>query len=214
MSLDMTVPYEAMVWIGWEEQQELLALPRLLRPGDTFVDCGANIGLWSLVAAAIVGAQGRVEAFEASPGAAARLAENAKQSTAIRVHAAALSDGPGTLRFDVGETHNVARVSDDGAISVPATTLDAALEGAVSGLKLDVEGHELQVLRGGARTLENRPWIVVEFNKEHAGARTLGEWPVHELLAGLGYRASTVDGEPLEAGWMPRFGYANVLYRV
>jgi FkbM family methyltransferase len=213
MSLDMAVPYEAMVWIGWEEQSELLALSRLLHPGDSFVDCGANIGLWSLVAAPIVGSNGSVDAFEASPDVAARLAAHAAQSPVIRVHAAALSETPGSVRLDVGSTHNLARISDEGTVSVPATTLDAALDRPPSGIKIDVEGHELQVLRGARETLAQRPWIVVEFNKQHAGARRLGEWPVHEHLSALGYRAGTVDGEALDAEWTSRFGYANILYR-
>jgi FkbM family methyltransferase len=213
MSLDMTIPYEAMVWIGWEEQDELLALARLLGPGDSFVDCGANIGLWSLVAAPLVGTSGNVEAFEPSPNAAARLAAHAAQSSVIRVHAAALADEPGSVTFDVGETHNLARISDNGSITVPATTLDAALERPASGIKIDVEGYELQVLMGAQETLAARPWIVVEFNKQHVTAPRLGDWPVHTLLTGLGYRAGTIDGAAVDDGWAPRFGYANVLYQ-
>ncbi len=213
MSLDMTIPYEAMVWIGWEEQEELRALSRLLHPGDSFIDCGANIGLWSLVAAPIVGPEGQVDAFEPSPDVARRLAAHAAQSPVIKVHAAALSDRPGSVTLDVGSHHNLAHISDNGTIAVAATTLDAALERPPSGIKIDVEGHELQVLQGAREALAQRPWIVIEFNKLHVEARRLGDWPVHELLAGLGYGVSTLGGERLDADWAPEFSYANVLYR-
>lgn len=213
VSLDMSIPYEAMVWLGWEEQAELEMLGSLLHPGDTFVDCGANIGLWALVAAPLVGDAGRVIAFEPNPATARRLAEHASPSPVIRVHSSALSDAPRSLGFDQGEHHNLARVSSEGSIQVQATTLDAAVRPPVHGIKIDVEGHELQVLRGAERTLLARPWVVVEFNTLHTPARRLGDWPVHELLSGLGYRASAPTGEALDARWAPPFSYANVLYR-
>src|SRR6516162_5855724 len=51
---DLSVPYECMVWLKQEEQEDLEILERLLKPKDIFVDCGANIGIWTLVAAATV----------------------------------------------------------------------------------------------------------------------------------------------------------------
>lgn len=213
ISLEMSVPYEAMVWLGWEEREELEVLVRLLRPGDTFVDCGANIGLWSLVAAPLVGGGGRVIAFEPNPDSATRLTDHAAQSPAIRVHATALSEEPGLLSLDPGEHHNLTRVTSDGSIEVEATTLDLAVDGPVHGIKLDVEGHELQVLKGAHRVLSTRPWVVVEFNTLHTPARRLGEWPVHRLLTELGYRASAPGGDDLGSDWAPPFTYANILYR-
>jgi FkbM family methyltransferase len=214
ISLDMSTPYEAMVWLGWEEREELALLGGLLGPGDTFVDCGANIGLWALVAAPLVGEGGRVIAFEPNPAAAGRLAQHASQSPVIEVHRMALSYEPGSLSFEPAEHHNLAHVSSEGSIRVQATTLDAAVEPPVHGIKLDVEGHELEVLRGAGRALASRPWVMVEFNTLHTPSRRLGDWPVHELLTGLSYRASALSGEALEDGWTPRFSYANVLYRV
>jgi FkbM family methyltransferase len=213
ISLDMTVPYEAMIWIGWEEKAELEALARLLRPGDTFVDCGANIGLWSLVAAPLVGPDGNVIAFEPNPDTAMRLSAHAGQSPVIEVHRAALSDRPGSLSLALGNHHNVTRVSEHGEISVPAMTLDAALKRAANGIKIDVEGCELQVLMGAQEALSHRPWIVVEFNTDHTDALSLADWPVHRLLVGMGYRASTVEGQRLDGSWVPEFGFANLLYQ-
>jgi FkbM family methyltransferase len=212
LRLDMTIPYEATVWMGWEERQELLALQRLLGPGDSFVDCGANIGLWSLVAAPIVGAEGRVDAFEPNPEVAARLSEHAMQSPVIHVHAVALAEQTGELTFEAAAHHNLGRVSASGTVAVRATTLDMALERPPTGIKIDVEGYELEVLQGARRALEHRPWIVMEFNRGHVNAASLSAWPVHRLLSDLGYGAQTVHGESLPDGWAPARGYANVLY--
>ena len=214
IALDMSVPYEAMIWIGWEEQEELRALRQLLHSGETFVDCGANIGLWSLVAAPLVWPDGRVVAFEPNLAVAKRLADAAVQSSVIEVHAVALSDKPGVLALDAGREHNLAHVSNEGVHSVAATTLDAVLERRPNGIKIDVEGYELNVLRGAVGALAHRPWIIVEFNKQHSAALRLAEWPVHEHLTGLGYSAHSAGGERLADGWAPRHGYASVLYRV
>jgi len=214
IALDMSVPYEAMIWIGWEEHEELRALRRLLHPGETFVDCGANIGLWSLVAAPLVWPDGRVVAFEPNPAVAKRLTNAAVQSSVIEVHAVALSDEPGVLALAAGREHNLARLSSDGEHSVTATTLDAVLERRPDGIKIDVEGYELNVLRGAVGALAHRPWIIVEFNEQHSAAQRLAEWPVHEHLTGLGYLPHSVCGEPLADGWTPKHGYASVLYRI
>lgn len=213
MSLDMGVPYEAMIWLGWEERDELAMLGGLLRRGDTFVDCGANIGLWSLAAAPLVGELGRVIAFEPNPAAERRLAEHASQSAVIDVRAQAVSDAPGRLGIEAGEHHNLARVSSGGGLEVQAVTLDEAVEPPVHGIKIDVEGHELQALHGAARILSSKPWVVVEFNTQHTTARRLREWPVHALLTEMGYRASAPDGRALGVDYSPPFTYANVLYR-
>ena len=77
---EMNVPYEAMVWLGQEEPEDLRMLQRLLQPGQTFVDCGANIGLWSLVAATAVQPNGKVFAFEPNPRTHQRLTQHIEQN--------------------------------------------------------------------------------------------------------------------------------------
>jgi FkbM family methyltransferase len=213
MNLDVRSEYEATIWLGLEERVELAALPSLLRPGDTFVDCGANLGLWTLSAAPLVGNRGRVIAFEPNPETFRRLREHARPyAERIQVHHAAVSDQRGVVRFDLGSFHNLSRVAPMGSVEVPATTLDEALGHPPAGVKIDVEGHELAVLRGAAKALAARPWLVVEFNVDHALSRRLGDWPVHRQLARLGYRASTFAGERAGPGWRPRRSYANLLY--
>ena len=214
MDLDLRSDYEAHVWLGLEERVELAALPNLLSPGDVFVDCGANLGLWSLVAAPLVGEGGRVIAFEPNPATAERLRRHARQANGVvEVHETSLGDRVGRARLDPGDSHNVARVSDSGAIEVEATTLDDALDASPAGIKIDVEGRELAVLDGGSRALEERPWLAVEFHADHSPSRRLGDWPVHDRLASLGYEPSLFTGEKLSADWRLRGDYRNLLYR-
>jgi FkbM family methyltransferase len=202
-----------MVWLGEEEPTELRLLRELLRPGDTFVDCGANIGLWSLVAASAVGNTGRVIAIEANPVVAQRLVDNAQQASCVEVQVAAASAACGEVRFDPGDHHNLGRVSATAALSVPTIRIDDVVVPPVSGIKVDVEGFELPALEGARATIESsEPWIFVEFNRDYAG-NALGDWAVDEYLSGLGYRPFSLDGQPLPPSWAPEYGYANVLYR-
>jgi FkbM family methyltransferase len=214
MSLDVRSEYEARIWLGLEERAELAALPRLLAPGDVFVDCGANLGLWSLVAVPLVRDRGKVVAFEPNPQTAERLSRNAAQASGvIDVRAIAVTDRQGRVRLDPGTGHNLSRVTPSGTIEVPATTLDRALDAAPTGIKIDVEGEELAILKGARRVLESRPWLAIEFSAEHAPGRRLGDWAVHAHLDALGYRAFSFRGEQLSGDWRLRRDYTNLLYR-
>lgn len=213
MTLRMDSPYEATIWLGLEERRELKALPGLLRRGDVFIDCGANLGLWALVAAPIVGAQGAVIAFEPNPHSAKRLREHASQAEGIiDVRELALGKLAGEGKLMLGSEHSVAHLSDSGTVPVRVTTLDVELEGPPAGIKIDVEGSELEVLTGAERMLYHRPWIAVEFNSTYAGDCSLGDWPVGRLLNRLGYNALSFSGRQLPDSWRPKRDYENILF--
>jgi len=72
--------HSLQVFEGGGEPEVQAALVKLLRPGMTFYDVGANIGFFSLLAARLVGKTGRVVAFEADPDVAARLREHAARN--------------------------------------------------------------------------------------------------------------------------------------
>lgn len=151
---------------GWPEIGEMELVARYLRPGDGFVDGGANIGMYTLLAAARVGPKGRVEAFEPSPIAVERLRRNIEHNrlSTVHVHQAALGEAPGDARFLVGwdVSDRMAGAGDhrEGAqdresIGVPVVRLDDALPGErrYAMAKLDLEGAELLCLRGAERRL-------------------------------------------------------------
>jgi len=225
---DMSVPYESMVWLGKEEEEDLAVLRRLLRGGDTFVDCGANIGLWTLTASTATGARGTVYAFEPNPATFEKLQRNVEANAlqeVVMAMCAACGASEGKMPFLCSVEHNNSRMAapaEEKAVMVPVTTLDVALRGGVvHGIKIDVEGNELAVLHGAREILErSKPWLCVEFNSLLAGARSLRDWDVHRHLRGLGYsccRMADAAGSPanhvLDDDWGLQ-GYCNLFYFV
>jgi FkbM family methyltransferase len=162
---------------GEPEVQE--ALQQNLRAGMTFYDIGANIGLFSLLAARLVGKEGRVVAFEADPEIAARLREHVARNECgwITVEEKAVWSEPRTVFFartdpttspDRGLGHVVSESAPD-TIQVSAESLDdyAWTQPAPDFLKCDVEGAEVDVFRGAERLLkEKRPGIICEMHSE------------------------------------------------
>jgi FkbM family methyltransferase len=221
------VPYEAMVWARQEEEQELGALRSFLSPGDHFVDCGANVGLWSLVAAGRVGVAGRVTAFEPNPSAYERLTRNivASQTVGRRITAinVAVAAEAGEHSFEPGAHHNLGRIvetSSSGCIRVPAVSLDDQLADApIRALKVDIEGGEAAALRGARRILTvQRPWVWAEFNVMISGVERIGDWDVFALLRGFGYTCRQIGtssrdplGPPIDEHEIFS-GYVNVLF--
>ena len=188
----------------------------LLRPGDLVVDVGANFGLWSLLAAR----RGcTVLAVEPVPPTRALLARNAARNRLadrIEIAAVAVSDVPGMIEIAVphGESGQ-ASVNADPSDSlerhaVTATTLDA-LVGAreVRFVKIDVEGHELAVLRGAERLLRGGlvEYVLLELSSAvlERGGRSSGE--LIDLLEDAGY--SFVRFVRANEGLWPRRSYGR-----
>ena len=162
---------------GMYEPETLEFLASRTGPGSTFVDVGANIGLFAIPMARRVGAAGRVVAIEASPRIFPYLAHNvaANQSPNVRLWNVAASDAqvPALAFYEAPATHfgmgSIGPQFDAAPVSVPATTLDYVLAeeniAHVDVLKVDVEGYESAVFRGAARLLNGArpPVIVFEF---------------------------------------------------
>jgi FkbM family methyltransferase len=179
-----------------DEGRMMRRLLSSVRQADTFFDVGANIGTVTLP----VAVSGRAEclAFEPEAGNAARLAENAALNGLVNVTVieAAMWSAAGTVglrgRGPVGAgTHKVVDADVAAAASVPATTIDAFGEQGrpPDVLKLDVEGAELEVLRGATATLESGA-VRELFVETHPGAlarRGGSEDELADLLANLGY---------------------------
>jgi len=183
------------------EYHEMSFVRRYLRPGDCFVDVGANIGVYSLLAASVVGDKGCVHAFEPSPTAAARLRENVSLNRLanVEVHKVAVGALEGQIQFATGTdvTDHVAPTSEldeggsePGVIHVESTRLDTALAGVkVALVKIDIEGAELDAFRGAEALLRSRNPAVWQFELKDHLLRRYGVVP-HEVggyLASFGY---------------------------
>lgn len=184
---------------GTYEHAVARALRQHLRPGDVAYDVGAHVGYLSLVMARLVGPRGRVVAFEANPDNQRSLATNFARiaPNVAEMVPTAVSDHTGIVRFAtfgyslVGHIETVDTPTDAHVVTTPCVTLDEYVYGrshpAPALVKVDVEGAEAQVLRGGWRLLnEHRPVVIVE-------ARLTDEWwAVASNLARVGYHATTL----------------------
>ena len=162
-------------------------IERFLRPGETFVDVGANIGVHTLLAARIVGPTGRVRAIEAHPGTFRALEENIRLNDAAHVTAvcAAAGPAPGQVHFSDRTDDDWNQVQAEGALTVAQQPLDELCQGLgrIALLKIDVEGYELPCLRGAAEVLARTDCVLLEYWREHT--RHFG-YSLADLMAWLG----------------------------
>lgn len=191
----------------WRDQKaEIAALTGAIRPGELAVDVGANKGSY-LPWLARAAAPGRVVAFEPQ-AALARYLERACRAARlsnVTVEASGVSERSGTLTLHVpGEGRpspgasfepTVAAVSPGRGVAVPVVRLDdyfRAETRRIAALKIDVEGHELAVLRGAAELLERHaPLVVFECEARHAGQDGLA-WAL-AFFAARGYEGWFVE---------------------
>jgi FkbM family methyltransferase len=181
-------------------------LRRLAHRGATVVDIGAHVGLHTLLFSESVGTTGRVIAIEASPATATVLRSHIawNQLTNIEVVQAAMGDREGAIDFtfrsdplDLGGFANSLAYDIGGVTqSIPMTTLDKVCADLTPDLiKIDVEGAELHVLRGGAETLKRaHPTLVVAIHPEPM--QMMGTTPSELVmfLEALGYSGHHLDG--------------------
>ena len=175
---------------------------RLLDAGDTAVDVGANIGYVTGLMAARAGRPGTVIALEPHPDLFAELQRNVIRwrtrgnLAAITLHNLAASESRNTatlyLPQEFSQNRGVATLAAaDHAVAGPTVQtvpLDELIPGSVALLKIDVEGHELAVLKGCQRLLSSRRIrdIVFEEHQAYPGV-------VHRLLEASGYRVVRID---------------------
>lgn len=155
-------------WAGLE----LNLLSRLIQPGHTVIDIGANIGTHTIEFAHRVGDQGRVIAFEPQPRVLALLKENVQTAKApnVTVIGKAVGSAPGQTRVDAlpedgHANYGAARVSSNGEIPVDIVAIDSLELTACDLMKIDAEGNGGDVLAGAANTIARlNPVIFVECN--------------------------------------------------
>ena len=163
----------ASLWVDRDKgADDRAVLGRGLAEGELAVDVGANVGALAVEAAALVGPQGTVYAFEPNPHVFPYLEDNVALNDLKQVKCLnyAVGDSHEPVRFTADpRSDEFSRVDPEGAISVPSTTLDDAIPGdaRIALLKVDVEGYEMAVFRGATRTLERTDRIFFEVADEH-----------------------------------------------
>ncbi|MFQ5738784.1 MAG: FkbM family methyltransferase [Acidobacteriota bacterium] len=156
------------------DYHEMCFMRHYLQPGDGFLDIGANIGIYSLLAGSLVGERGRVDAFEPGPKAAERLRCNVRLNRfddVVHLHRQVVSEECGTVAFvqdlDVGNRIQTEQESGNRALETECVALDRVVEGRSYAMaKVDVEGAEPLVLKGaeGLLAAANPPVWLLEVN--------------------------------------------------
>jgi FkbM family methyltransferase len=142
-------------------------LRRLVRPGQSVADVGANIGYYALLFSEIVGPAGRIACIEPEPDNLVELRRNVEDNRLPQtdVFPVAVGASAGTVSLRAGINGSV---MDDGSgeVQVPLRTLDELLvDRRVDFIKIDVEGYEGHVLDGATQLLQSqRPSLFVEIH--------------------------------------------------
>lgn len=163
-------------YCGLHELAEMSFVLHYLRAGDYFVDVGANVGSYTVLAAGAAGAN--TMALEPIPETFSNLIANIKLNNLedlVDPRCIGLSNHEGMLYFTAGQD-TMNRVSVDGdtglVLKVPVHTLDAILDRRVPKLiKIDVEGHELKVIEGASNTLSSPQLQAVIMETNGSGAK-------------------------------------------
>lgn len=233
LNLDLATYPDCCMAVGLYELDTLRLLRRLLKAGDHFVDCGANIGYFTLAAARRVGLSGRVDSFEPDPLNRARLEANLASNHSpaqVHVHDVALSDqqGEATLYHPMGDAQNHGEASlfatpgaDVSSYMVRTARLDRVIERAPALIKMDIEGAELAAIKGMTDLLgsSNPPQLIIEHNPHSALAaghkpgdllRVLRQSQAKYRALWIGWRLRELSA-PEEIDVVAREG--NILYR-
>lgn len=214
-SLNLITPYVLLEQHDWFED-EIKFLRRMLRPGDQVIDIGANYGVYALSMAKTVGATGRVWAFEPASETAGLLEHSISANAFGHVHLSrcAVSNDVGTGQLAVGPHAELNALVGNAAPGgrhepVVLTSLDVAIREHqwrdIAFIKIDAEGEETNILRGGARFLaELSP--LVQYELKHGADwhlelvrcfRELG-YSSYRLLPGLDALLPFDPAEPID----------------
>jgi len=189
-SLDSVTTYVLLEQETWFEK-ELPFLRHVLRSGVTAIDIGANLGVYSLAMARLVGPHGRVFAYEPASEPRELLEQSRKLNGAnnLEIVPAALSDGEREGHLVFGQSSELNALGEDGAgerVRITSLDLEAAAHGwtNIDFIKIDAEGEEERVLAGG-KDLFAQHSPLVQFEVK-AGAEV--DMRLRNLLPQLGYK--------------------------
>ncbi len=223
MELDLSDWLQRLYYLGEVDQRRLILLREHVPMGATVVDIGANVGLYSCVLANHVGQAGTVISFEPMPECLVQLHRNVEinEFNNVKIRPVALSNSVGMMELYVPPSHpggpsGATKVwnPDDWNVvgNVQATTLDEAFHGdRLDLIKIDVEGHEVNVIEGALSVIGKfLPIILCEVSHETRNT-------ILNYASSLRYRAFTESPSgtlaPLsqnqDRGWSDLFLFPN-----
>jgi FkbM family methyltransferase len=193
------------------DRTERRALRKLVHPGMSVVDVGANIGVYTRFLAKLVGQGGHVVAFEPEPKNFSRLVKNVGTFSNVLTVGAAVSDHPGEIPLFYSEHLNVDHQTYDNGeertqVLVPALTLDGFFEAGkqIDFVKIDVQGFEYHVLKGARRVLQDSVNVVVLMEYWPFGLQKAGvdSHALLDLVASMGFSWQALDPSAVKVQMM------------
>jgi FkbM family methyltransferase len=165
------------------------ALPIILehiKPGDTVIDAGAFIGDHTIAYLNRVGKTGHVYAFEPNKEAFDCLCHNCPGALVFN---AGISDKEETLSYETNPNAGASRIKLSGKTKIQTVLLDSLKIQNVKFIKIDVEGFELNALRGALKTVQEfKPTMWIEINRGALEANGTSPYEVESFLEKLGYK--------------------------
>ena len=187
-------------YCGLREYEEMGFLLHVLQPGDLFVDVGANIGSYSILAGSCDGVN--VLAFEPAPSTFSWLEKNISINDLgdkVKAMNFGLADKKGTVNFssnlDVRNHVLLENKENLPSIEINVLTLDNVLEGkSPTIIKIDVEGFETHALIG-AKDVINNPSLIAVIIETNGGGERYGKKDneIHKLLTSKGFNSFEYD---------------------
>ncbi len=184
LRLDLRTYPDVAMALGLYELDTARLIHRLLKPGSWFIDVGANLGYFTLLATKWTAPNGRIDAFEPDPLNRQRLDEHLKENNLtdrVRIYPIAASSQSGEVELthpqSAGTNHGMASIyksltGDGTTFKVPTARLDEIIDGAPDLIKIDVEGAELSAIEGMEKILRssNPPQLIIEHNPTSCAA--------------------------------------------
>jgi FkbM family methyltransferase len=177
------------IYVGLHEFTDMMFLLQFLRRGDVFLDIGANVGAYTVLASGVCKAS--TQAFEPDPSALAALKRNVEINNLqdlVTVHEVALGASNREVAFtlDLDTANRVATAEDQHYQLIQQKQLDSVIgNGEPTLAKLDVEGHEEEVLLGGQSLLAEDSFRAIELETVTSVAQ--------DILAKNGFRRAFYD---------------------
>lgn len=187
------------LYAGFVEYEDMLFVLHALQPAEVFVDVGANVGAYTILASAVVGS--RSISFEPVPETAERMRDQIclnRIEAAVDIRNVAVGDTAGEVFFtnNADTVNKVSLAGEDTAVTrVEIKTLNGELpEGLRYFLKVDVEGYEYNVIKGASETLSSGrvSAVIIELNgsgDEYGHSNQ----EVHEQLLSFDFVAVSYD---------------------
>ena len=186
-------------WTGDKDHWDVYHIERIVRPSDLTFDIGANFGYYSLLLAGLVGSSGAVHAIEPTPETFERLQHhidiNALGSV-ITAHPIAFADREGMGSIRRCRENSGANSIESGGSETRLTTFDTFCERigveTIDFAKIDIEGSEEKLLRGGSNfLLERTRALMIEVHPQQLERSGSSAERVLSMLAAAGFRTFT-----------------------